>query len=153
MHRLELKAPPVAVTLLLAAVMWGVSLVTPSITLSIFLRAGIAGVLALAGVVISVAGVESFRRAKTTVNPTRPGSTSTMVTSGIYRLTRNPMYLGFLLVLVGWAVFLSNVPALFGTLIFVLYMNRFQIRPEEEAMLSMFGEQYQVYRAEVRRWL
>lgn len=153
MHRLELTVPPVAVTMLTAAGMWCVSLFTPSLVLPEVVRLGIAGALLVAGVGISVAGVKSFRLAKTTVNPTRPGSASTLVTSGIYRFTRNPMYLGFLLALLGWAVFLSSPQGFAGALIFVLYMNRFQIKPEEMAMSSMFGEKYERYKIEVRRWL
>jgi len=133
--------------------MWCVSLFTPSLVLPEVVRLGIAGALLVAGVGISVAGVKSFRLAKTTVNPTRPGSASTLVTSGIYRFTRNPMYLGFLLALLGWAVFLSSPQGFAGALIFVLYMNRFQIKPEEMAMSSMFGEKYERYKIEVRRWL
>lgn len=133
--------------------MWGVSSFTPALPLPFFVRLGIAAILAVAGIGISVAGVVSFRRAKTTVNPTRPGSASALVTSGIYRLSRNPMYLGFLLILMAWAVFLSSVPALNGALIFLLYMNRFQIKPEERAMSSLFGEKYEAYKTEVRRWL
>lgn len=153
MHRLELKVPPVAVALLIAVAMWWMSLVSPPYILPVFLRAGVAGALAIAGVLISVAGVESFRQVRTTVNPTRPGSTSVLVTSGIYSLTRNPMYLGFLLILLGWGAFLASVLAFAGAVIFVLYMNRFQIRPEEQAMSTLFGEQYDAYRSEVRRWL
>jgi protein-S-isoprenylcysteine O-methyltransferase Ste14 len=109
--------------------------------------------LVLLGGGISLAGVISFRRAKTTVNPMKPGTTSSLVTTGIYRITRNPMYVGVLFVLVAWAVFLSSVWAFVGPLVFVLYINRFQIAPEERVLSAMFGTAYSNYLAKVRRWL
>ena len=98
-------------------------------------------------------GFASFRRAKTTVNPMKPDSASSLVVSGIYDLTRNPMYLGFLVILVGWAFFLSNALGFIFLPLFVLYMNRFQIEPEERALASVFGEAFASYRSRVRRWL
>ena len=76
-----------------------------------------------------------------------------MVSTGIYRVTRNPMYLGLSLVLVAWAVFLSSAWALLGVAAFVLYMDRLQIAPEERALSKLFGSEYTAYRAKVRRWL
>jgi protein-S-isoprenylcysteine O-methyltransferase Ste14 len=73
--------------------------------------------------------------------------------TGIYRFTRNPMYIGLLMTLLGWAAFLASLPALLFVIAFVLYMNRFQIQPEERALSSLFGADYAVYRARVRRWL
>ena len=83
----------------------------------------------------------------------RPDSTSSLVVSGIYKYTRNPMYLGFLLVLLGWATFLSNLAALALLPAFVVYMNHFQIGPEERALGSLFAQEYQAYHARVRRWI
>ena len=95
---------------------------------------------------ISLAGIVSFRRAKTTVNPLKPESTASLVTAGIDRFTRNPMYLGLLFVLLAWAVFLSSAWALVGPIAFVLYINRFQIVPEERVMATMFGVSYSEYK-------
>jgi protein-S-isoprenylcysteine O-methyltransferase Ste14 len=117
------------------------------------LRHALAAAFALAGGCISLAGVVSFRRAKTTVNPLKPEKASSLVTGGIYKVTRNPMYLGLVLVLLAWAVFLSSAWALAGPVAFVLYMNRFQIEPEERVMGTMFGDNYSEYKARVRRWL
>lgn len=153
MHTLELKIPPVALALFIAFAMWGVSLVTGPIELPFFVRALAAVVFVAAGMGISIAGVVSFRRARTTVNPTTPDSTSALVSSGIYGVTRNPMYLGFLLVLIGWAAFLSNAWALLVAFGFVPYMNRFQITPEEKALSAMFGAEFSAYKTRVRRWL
>ena len=101
----------------------------------------------------SLAGVIEFRRARTTVDPTRPEHSSAIVSGGIYSLTRNPMYLGFLLILAAWAAWLGNLPACLALLAFVQYMNRFQIAPEERVLGARFGAPYEAYRQRVRRWL
>jgi protein-S-isoprenylcysteine O-methyltransferase Ste14 len=105
------------------------------------------------GVATAIQGVIEFRRARTTVDPRDPRKSTAIVTSGIYRFTRNPMYLGFLLVLVSWSVYLSNLCAAVGPVLFILYMNRFQIEPEERILSARFGEVYDAYKAAARRWL
>jgi protein-S-isoprenylcysteine O-methyltransferase Ste14 len=153
MHVLELKVPPVAVVFFMAALMWLVARAAPAFEFALPARGFLAVGLAVAGAVASLSGVVSFRRAKTTVNPMKPDSSSSLVSSGVYALTRNPMYLGFLLVLAGWAVFLSNVLGLLLLPVFVFYMNRFQIEPEEKALAILFGPAFNAYQSRVRRWL
>ena len=152
MNALELKIPPPIVAILVAAMMWLASRV-PALRLEIPARRMIAASLAMLGVAVAVAGVLSFRRAQTTVNPLKPESTSSLVVSGVYRVSRNPMYVGMLLVLLGWAVLLSNMLVLAIVPAFVLYMNRFQIGPEETVLARMFGGEYETYRSHVRRWI
>src|SRR3989304_2869143 len=147
MQTLELKIPPPAVAVLIAGAMWGISLVTPLLEVPAFIRVAAAVTIALAGGGFSLAGVISFRRARTTVNPMKPEATSSLVCSGIYRVTRNPMYLGLLLVLVAWAVFLPSSWSLLGPLAFVLYINRLQIAPEERVLSAMFGTGYSGYKS------
>lgn len=153
MQALELKIPPPAVTVLIAGAMWGISLVAPVLEVPAFIRVAAAVTIALAGGGFSLAGVISFRRARTTVNPMKPETTSSLVCSGIYGVTRNPMYVGLLFILVAWAVFLSSAWALLGPLAFVLYINRFQIAPEERVLSAMFATGYSAYKSSVRRWL
>lgn len=153
MHALELKVPPVAVVLFMAALMWLVARAAPAFEFALPARGFLAVGLAVTGMVASLSGVVSFRRANTTVNPMKPDSSSSLVSSGVYALTRNPMYLGFLLVLAGWAVFLSNVLGLLLLPVFVFYMNRFQIEPEEKALAILFGPAFIAYQSRVRRWL
>jgi protein-S-isoprenylcysteine O-methyltransferase Ste14 len=150
---LELKVPPPAVAALTAGAMWGISLATPSLEVPDLIRLVAAVAIALVGGGTSVAGVVSFRCAKTTVNPMKPERTSSLVTTGIYRFTRNPMYVGLVFVLVAWAVFLSSAWALLGPLALVLYMTRFQIGPEERVLSAKFGTGYSAYKSRVRRWL
>ena len=115
--------------------------------------AAIAVLLVGVGLAICLAGVVRFRRAKTTVNPLTPETTTAMVTSGVYRFSRNPMYLGFLLALTGWAVFLSHALAFALLPAFVLYMTRFKILPEEWVLAAKSGHQFTGYSHSVRRWL
>lgn len=150
---LELKIPPGVLVVVTGALMWLASTATPAAALVIPGRRLGTAILMLIGVVISSLGVVAFRRARTTVNPMKPGTASVLVAGGIYRRTRNPMYLGFLVVLLGWGVWLANVVAFLLLPAFVFYMNRFQIAPEERALRERFGESFVVYQGRVRRWL
>jgi protein-S-isoprenylcysteine O-methyltransferase Ste14 len=153
MRVLVLKVPPLAVGVLLAALMWLVSRAMPALSFVFLGRKSLALSFAITGAMIIIVGVASFRRAKTTINPMKPESSSSLVVSGIYKFSRNPMYLGFLLVLVGWAVFLSNALAFIFLPVFICYMNRFQIEPEEKALAGKFGQEFVDYKSRVRRWL
>jgi protein-S-isoprenylcysteine O-methyltransferase Ste14 len=153
MQVLELKIPPPAALLIIAGAMWAVSLAGPSFGLRDPIRIVLAATVALVGASIDLFSAISFRRAKTTVNPMKPEKTSALVTSGAYRFSRNPMYVGLTVLLVAWAVFLSSAWALSGPLVFVLYINRFQIVPEERALTATFGMAYSAYKSSVRRWL
>lgn len=100
-----------------------------------------------------IAAFLEFRRANTTLNPHKPGSARALVTSGVYGWTRNPMYLGLSLLLLGWAVALGTLSPVLGILLFVALLQRVQIRPEEHALRLRFGEDYDHYRNRVNRWL
>jgi protein-S-isoprenylcysteine O-methyltransferase Ste14 len=153
MRALELKVPPPAVALLVGVIMWFLSRSGPSLDLSFTVRSVSALVVAAFGGAISLAGDIEFRRARTTINPWRPQNTSSLVTLGIFQRTRNPMYLGLLLVVISWAVFLASAWPLAGPPGFIFYVNRFQIRPEERVLSEKFGAPYADYASRVRRWL
>ncbi len=87
------------------------------------------------------------------MNPIKPGAASSLVTGGVFRFTRNPMYLSLLLYLLAWTAYLSNWLALLLVPVFVLYINQLQIKPEERALSALFGSEYASYKARVRRWL
>jgi len=152
-HVLELKIPPAVLVAVTGALMWLAAIATPAAVLVIPGRSLGTAILMLTGVVISALGFAAFRRARTTVNPMKPGSASVLVAGGIYRLTRNPMYLGFLVGLLGWGVWLANIVAFLLLPAFVFYMNRFQIAPEERALVARFGPAFVAYQTRVRRWL
>lgn len=150
---LDLKIPPLAVVLIVGAFMWLTARALPEYRLDLPYRVLLAQIAAAAGFIVAAWGVAAFRRAGTTVNPMKPESSSSLVNSGIYAYTRNPMYLGFLLALLAWAIYLSHPAAFLLLPLYVWYMNRFQIEPEERALASLFGETFKTYASRVRRWL
>jgi protein-S-isoprenylcysteine O-methyltransferase Ste14 len=152
MPSLESKVPPPAIVLALAVLMWLVSFATPTLHFDVPAHDWLALALVAAGFLTGLTGVVTFRRANTTIDPTRPHA-SALVTWGVYSLSRNPMYLGGVVMLLGWAIFLSNVLAFAFLPLYVLYINRFQIGPEERALTALFAEAFPSYRARVRRWL
>jgi protein-S-isoprenylcysteine O-methyltransferase Ste14 len=153
MKALELKIPPPIVALLVGVAMWKIAKVCPLLDIPLFIREVTAGVLLLAGAAIAFPGFVALIRARTTFNSMKPKDTSSLVTGGIYRFTRNPMYVSLLFILVAWAIFLSSAWALVAPVVFVLYINRFQIKPEERVLTAMFGTTYTEYKGRVRRWL
>lgn len=150
---LTTKIPPPAVAITAGLVMWGIAYFAPRLSLSSDIRLALTMIIALMGLAISVSGAMSFRQLGTTLDPIKPEKASALVTTGIYQVTRNPMYLGLLVVLVAWSIFLSSAWALLGVLGFVLYMTRFQIAEEERVLTRLFGSDYESYKARVRRWL
>lgn len=153
MQALELKIPPVLLVMLFALAMWLLAQWFPPLALPQSWRLILVIGFAAAGIAVALAGVLAFRRADTTVDPRVPQQTSSLVIRGIYRYSRNPMYLGFLLLLIAWAFYLLSAVALALLPLFVWYMNRFQIVPEERYLLHKFGTKYQGYTHQVRRWL
>jgi len=88
------------------------------------------------------------------VNPTKPSDASSLVVQGIYRVSRNPMYLGVLLLLIAWGIYLEHLIVVFVLpAAFVIYMNKFQIEPEEQALQKLFGDDFASYKKKVRRWI
>ena len=151
MHRLDLKIPPLIVGAVIAMGMWLVSYTLPAFACPP-LRVVAVG-MGIAGAVMTGSAMLSFWSAHTTANPMKPSSASFLVTSGIYRITRNPMYLGLLLLLAGWALYLANILAFLFLPAFILYMNRFQIGPEERALTARFGQEFLEYASRVHRWI
>jgi protein-S-isoprenylcysteine O-methyltransferase Ste14 len=150
---LELRVPPPVVAAAAALLMWLIAILFSALDLDLPARYEVAAVfLAVAAVTVGAA-LFGFRKAKTTINPMTPEASSALVVHGVYRLTRNPMYLALLAVLLGWAYVVANVAALVMLPLFMLYLNRFQIAPEERALAARFGDHYERYRRSVRRWL
>lgn len=149
---LELKIPPALLVLLAAGALYGVDRLAPWARLELPGLSWLYVVLVALGVLCALAGVLAFRRARTTVDPTDPGKASRLVSFGIYRFTRNPMYLGFALVLLGGVARFGNPLGLLVVAAFVAWLQRFQIAPEERWMARRFGEEWQAYRSRVRRW-
>ena len=153
MDALELKIPPPIVALLIGVAMWFGSHIGPTLDAPFVVRTAAFAALALLGAATALAGDLEFKRAKTTINPLRPQNATALVTSGVFRYTRNPMYVGLTLVGLGWAAFLCSSWAIAGPVLFVLYIGRFQIEPEEKILSAKFGAAYSDYASRVRRWL
>lgn len=152
MSGLETKIPPPLVAVLFGLGMWALAIVLPVADVG-SVRIVAAAAIAMTAAVFALSGIISFRRAKTTINPVNPDKASSLVSSGIYGISRNPMYVGLALLLVAWAVYLSSLWSLVGVLGFILYVDRFQITPEERALTTLFGDEFLSYQATVRRWL
>jgi protein-S-isoprenylcysteine O-methyltransferase Ste14 len=152
-HTLELKIPPLALVIVAALLMWLGGVYFPTLNFRFPFQSGLAWVTGLSGGLASALGVIEFGRAKTTVDPTKPASASSLVRTGIYSRTRNPMYVGFLLILTGWAAVIANVASLLILPAFVVYMNQFQIKPEERALALIFGNDFKAYCSEAGRWI
>lgn len=150
---LALRIPPLAVTLLAGLGAWLAARFFPALRLESNVLAVAAPALGLLGLGCSLLGVLAFRRARTSVNPLNPGAASTLVVCGIYRFTRNPMYVGFLLLLLAEIAWLGSPLALVVVPAFVLYLTRFQIVPEERILQERFGVAFSSYTARVPRWL
>jgi protein-S-isoprenylcysteine O-methyltransferase Ste14 len=153
MSALELKIPPPVVALLIAVAMWGMSSASGAVPVPLGIRIALGVCLACIGQAISISAMVAFRRARTTINPLNPSAASCLVQGGVYRFTRNPMYVGLLLSLAGWAAYLWNALPIIGLPLFAWYMTRFQIKPEERILASKFGAQFTEYRRRVRRWV
>lgn len=150
---MTLRIPPVLVVIVAGLLIWAISRYVPSPSLVVPGKDFVAVVLVVVGAVVAALGVASFRRARTTVDPLHPEQASALVVKSIYRVTRNPMYLGFAIVLLAWVVYLSAWPALLVVVAYVAYITRFQIEPEEKALEARFGEAFLDYKRSVRRWL
>lgn len=147
---LEMRVPPLLLLLIFAAIMWAASGRLP---VSIPRPAVFLGVLAGIGTYICLSGVIAFRAARTTVNPTNPATVSSLVDTGIYGWTRNPMYLGFVLILFGWACWLGDALVWPLPLLYMLWLDVLQIRPEERFLRKKFGDAFADYCKRVRRWV
>ena len=154
MHFLETKIPPPVVSLLFALIIWIISSVTSVSTMLSDQQGLVAAItLLVLGFGFAISGGLSFRAAATTVNPLKPETASSLVTSGVFRYSRNPMYVGLAIILLAWTIYLAAPLSLIGVLGFIAYIQRFQIVPEERAMYKLFGDEFGVYKSRVRRWL
>ena len=153
MSVLETKIPPPLVALIIGLSMWLSNDYTGSVSVPEDYRVMLAVAVALVGVSCDLGGLISFRIGKTTVNPLRPETSSKLIITGIYKITRNPMYVGMAIILTAWAVYLSNLILMVWVGVFIAYITRFQIQPEERALDKLFGEEFASYKQSVRRWL
>jgi protein-S-isoprenylcysteine O-methyltransferase Ste14 len=153
MNALENKIPPPLITAIFALIMWLLSSLVTLITINAELQMAAVAFVVIVAALFLISAVVSFHLAKTTVNPLQPESASLLVVSGVFKISRNPMYVGFTLLLLAWNIYLSAPVLLIMVLLFTAIISRFQIIPEERAMLKLFGDQFTAYQQSVRRWL
>lgn len=152
LEAMRIKILPPIVMLIFGVLMYVLDRFLPVGEFDFFGRGVMAYSIAALGFLIMAVALIQFSRAKTTTNPIQLDKSSSLVTSGIYNFTRNPMYLTMLMLLIAWGLRLGNA---FNTLLaagFVYYMNHFQIKHEEVALLKQFGKDYKLYKKAVRRW-
>ena len=153
LDKLELKIPPLLITLIFGFVIWAVSNWFSSVNFSlIFLEVFSYAIFGL-GIIIALVAVIKFKKEDTTVDPTSPSKSTSLVINGVYRYTRNPMYLSFFLWLLAYSLYLGNPINLLSLVFFIIYMNNFQIKAEERVLKETFGNEYEVYSSRVRRWI
>jgi len=153
MKFLEHKIPPPLLVLLVAPAMWATVFVQAPVTIEPRVHVALRVFLGAVALTFGLSGILAFRRARTTINPVRIDQASRVVSSGIYRVTRNPMYVGLTALLTMWAVHLAVPLAFLGPVAFAVFIHFFQILPEERVMEARFGDEYLAYKNKVRRWL
>lgn len=151
--RLENRFPPPLITGMLMLLMAIGTIFLPREPISNALRFGLGSPVAGIGLLLTSLGFFQFKRAKTTISPVKIEAASAIVSDGVFRHSRNPMYVGFTLILVGWAGCLARPWLLLAPASFIAFMTRYQIIPEERVLTAKFGRAYTDYQARVRRWL
>ena len=153
MRVLETKVPAPFVTVAIAGLMELLPHAIPLDEVIESVRQGVMAVTMHLSALVALAAFIAFVQARTTINPMKPERASALVTGGIYRFTRNPMYLSLLLLLVAYATYLWTWGALAGPVLYVAYITRFQILPEERILTAKFGSEFEAYKRRVRRWI
>ena len=121
------------------------------------IEVGLGGVfgsfMIIIGIVIILLAIIQFKKYKTSITPLNPSNATKLIVYGIYKFSRNPMYLGLLLILSGISIIQNPIGGLLFVPAFILYINHFQIIPEESAMLDLFKDDFLKYKENVRRWI
>ena len=147
------KIPPPILLLITGTIMWFVAKSEFAYPISIPYPLALSISLAAIGIAIASIAARQFSIAKTTVNPLSPETATSLVDGGIFSVSRNPMYVGLLLVSIGWAVWLASLANIAVIVLFVVVMTNLQIKPEEDALRRLFLEEYAEYCRNVRRWI
>jgi protein-S-isoprenylcysteine O-methyltransferase Ste14 len=146
------KIPPPIVAIAFAILMWQLDSLLPMGHLSLPGFAILSSLLGVLGLVVMGLAIGRFREVGTTVDPRDPSLASALVSSGIFGRSRNPMYVGMLFLLTAWAIWLGNGANVVLIYLFFSFMTRFQIKPEEQALTKLFGQEYEDYCKKVNRW-
>jgi len=153
MNWLKTRIPPPVWLLASGFLIWLLTRHLPGLTLHFEGQTLLSVLLGAAGVLIELTSVGVFLKRRTTVNPLSPNKAKVFINQGLYRYSRNPMYLGMSLLLFAWIIFLGAVLGLIFLAGFMFVLTELQIKPEEKALEAKFGEAYRTYRKKVRRWI
>ena len=146
-----IKIPPPILVLILTSLVYFSSTKLESIYLPY--RQTVSVLILIIGLVVIISPVFDFIKSKTTVNPVKFQNVNRLVTTGIYRYSRNPMYLGMILIIISTTVYYLNLLSVFSPLIFYIWINKFQISREEIFLEGKFGNEYLKYKSKTRRWI
>lgn len=153
MRRSSVIIPPVVVLMLFVAIMWYMAVYFPFLNLAYELHYLIPVLIAILGFLLICISSVHFYKHNTTLNPLKPELASTLIKTGLYQYSRNPIYCGLVLILIGWGVYLLNLASIFCVILFVSYLNLFQIIPEEKSLAYKFGNEFEMYKRSVNRWI
>ena len=148
---MKTRVPPPILALLMIGLVYLSYLLIGSVSFDY--QASVSVLLVIVGRSCALPSYRLFARNKTTISPLTPSETSVLKTQGMYRYSRNPMYLGLLLLIIAATIWFGTWFGIIISLFFILLMNILQIIPEEEALLQIFGEEYLEYKKKVRRWI
>ena len=153
MKALELKIPPPVYALSLAITMWLLNQYLPLLRFieSPWNNLGIA--IIVMAIISDSSSLFLFFKKRTTVNPMKPSNTQGLVTTGLYKITRNPMYVGLLVILFGYGIWLGSLTPFLILPAFYWLITNMQIKPEERVLEEKFGQEYLDYKSKVKRWL
>ena len=147
------RIPPPIYLIVTGVLMWLLSKSQYDPSISIPFATALSRVGYMTGAAIAILAAWQFRRAGTTIDPLRPGKASNLVSGGVFQFSRNPMYLGMVLILIGLEIKLGSAFGLVPLVLFVVLITYLQIKPEEKALKELFGEPYEAYCRRVRRWV
>ena len=150
---MKLKIPPALQIAFFALMVWLINELTEIKHLDFEFQRELSWLIFAFGSLIGIIAVYAFRKAQTTVDPGAPDKASKLVIEGIYKISRNPMYLGMFFILLAFIIRIGNLYALPVLIIYVWYITNYQIKPEEVALKNLFGEDYTTYLKNVRRWI
>ena len=153
MPRLEHKIPPPILMLLCTVLMWLTSKLDELVTIPSSSKIVLIFILVVCAMIFIFGGIACFKKSNTTINPLQPETASKLVITGIYQISRNPMYVGLSILLFAWSIYLTSIFAFAWVGIFMMTIQYLQIIPEERALTKLFGDDYKSYQAKVRRWL
>jgi len=150
--KLELKVIPPVQLIISALLMISLASYLPQYHFDLTIRLPIVILMILAASIIGILALYDFHKHKTTFHPHTPEKTSKVVDTGVFSYSRNPMYISLALTLIALGVYLQNYSSFTIVPLFIWYITRFQIIPEERMLDKLFPNDYQAYCQKVRRW-